>query len=211
MENLSRREKERKARRDGIIAAAEKVFCQRGYADASMDEIAREAQFTKRTVYQYFLNKDDLFFAVRLKGRKQLYDHLQSALAQGKSGFERIHLAAEAFHRFYLDFPDVFRLMNEAVHIQAEADAGPNQTELMRFGPGMFRELAKVIVEGKADGSIRPDLDARMAAPVIAFILTGFFRMLADAGDDFTGLLALDQGDFIRFALGLVDEAVRAR
>jgi TetR/AcrR family transcriptional regulator of autoinduction and epiphytic fitness len=44
-----------------IEAAAERVFIQFGYQKASMDKIASEAQVSKRTVYNHFSTKDELF------------------------------------------------------------------------------------------------------------------------------------------------------
>ncbi|WP_369693305.1 helix-turn-helix domain-containing protein [Acetobacterium wieringae] len=41
------------------MAVAEKIFGQNGFESASMDEIALEAQFTKRTLYQYFENNGE--------------------------------------------------------------------------------------------------------------------------------------------------------
>ena len=87
METLPRREKERQARQAEIVAAAEKIFCRRDYADASMDEIAKEAQFTKRTVYQYFTNKEDLYCAVALEGNKRFFARQQAAMAGGVLGW----------------------------------------------------------------------------------------------------------------------------
>ncbi|MGE5552056.1 MAG: hypothetical protein ACM3ZC_16215, partial [Bacteroidota bacterium] len=43
------------------------------------------------------------------------------------------------------------------------------------------------------------------------FVLIGFFRMLAEAGAEFTGLLSLEQQDFVRFTLDLLDDTLRPR
>ena len=51
-------------RRAKIVGAAKKVFLERGYELASMDQIAAEAGTTKRTVYAYFKNKQALFSAM---------------------------------------------------------------------------------------------------------------------------------------------------
>lgn len=47
-----------------ILAGASKVFVEDGYEGASMDRIAREAGVSKGTLYNYFANKDALFFAL---------------------------------------------------------------------------------------------------------------------------------------------------
>lgn len=52
------------AKRQAVIEAAERAFLEQGYADASMDGIAAEAGVSKRTVYNHFPSKQDLFQAV---------------------------------------------------------------------------------------------------------------------------------------------------
>ena len=60
---ISRREREKLARRRGILTAARKVFGARGYEGATLDEVAREAEFAKGTLYSYFDSKAELFAA----------------------------------------------------------------------------------------------------------------------------------------------------
>lgn len=52
-----------KARHDRIISAAEEVFFVRGFAAATMEEIAKSAGMSKRTLYKHFDNKEALFIA----------------------------------------------------------------------------------------------------------------------------------------------------
>jgi AcrR family transcriptional regulator len=56
---------ESKARtREGLIAAARRVFLERGFHAATLEEIADDAGYTKGAVYSNFVGKDDLFLAV---------------------------------------------------------------------------------------------------------------------------------------------------
>ena len=50
--------------RDRIIAAASKLFIERGARSVSMDEVAVEAGVARRTLFNYFASKDDLLWAV---------------------------------------------------------------------------------------------------------------------------------------------------
>lgn len=52
------------AKRQAVITAAEQIFLEQGYAAASMDGIAAAAGVSKRTVYNHFPSKQDLFQAV---------------------------------------------------------------------------------------------------------------------------------------------------
>jgi AcrR family transcriptional regulator len=51
-------------KRDLIVNAARSAFLNGGYADTSMDSIAKGAGVSIKTVYRHFENKDDLFVAV---------------------------------------------------------------------------------------------------------------------------------------------------
>lgn len=53
-----------KRKRDLIVSAAREAFLSGGYADTSMDSIAKGAGVSIKTVYRHFENKDDLFIAV---------------------------------------------------------------------------------------------------------------------------------------------------
>jgi AcrR family transcriptional regulator len=55
---------ERRDGREALLEAAAKVFAERGYRDASVDEIADEAGFSKGALYWHFDGKQDLFFAL---------------------------------------------------------------------------------------------------------------------------------------------------
>ena len=50
--------------RERLLDAAAEVFAEKGFAGASIDEIAERAGHTKGAVYSNFANKDDLFLAL---------------------------------------------------------------------------------------------------------------------------------------------------
>lgn len=211
MKKLSRREKEKLAREAAMVAAAEKLFAQHGFEHVSMDAIAKEAEFTKRTLYQYFSSKEDLYFAVILKGFKQLAVYCQTEVEKGQNGFEKLRLVSQAYYQFYKDFPETFRLMNYIGRVKTQAENVPKRQEFMQFDNQLFEGFARLIEEGKADGSIRADLDAMKGACTVAFVLTGFFYMLSETGKTFTKHFALDQEEFSLFALDLLSDALRAK
>jgi AcrR family transcriptional regulator len=56
-----RAEQKRSERRDAIVRAAERVFCARGYPDASIADVIDAAQISRGTFYLYFESKDALY------------------------------------------------------------------------------------------------------------------------------------------------------
>ena len=49
------------SKKEEVIKAAKELFSQYGYKKVSMDEIARKSKVTKKTIYTYFKDKNDLF------------------------------------------------------------------------------------------------------------------------------------------------------
>lgn len=62
---LTRRERERQERRRAMLEAARAVFAEKGYQNATLDEIAERAEFGKGTLYNYFEGgKEEILFAI---------------------------------------------------------------------------------------------------------------------------------------------------
>lgn len=57
-------DRRRQQTRDYLLSAAERVFAERGFHAATLDEVAAAAGFTKGAVYSNFKNKEDLFLAL---------------------------------------------------------------------------------------------------------------------------------------------------
>src|SRR5437764_15295448 len=55
---------ERRDARQELLRAAADVFAERGFRDASIDEVAERAGYSKGAVYWHFASKGDLFFAL---------------------------------------------------------------------------------------------------------------------------------------------------
>jgi len=51
-------------KRAAILAAAREEFLTQGFRETSMDRVAERAEVSKRTVYNHFASKEDLFYAI---------------------------------------------------------------------------------------------------------------------------------------------------
>jgi AcrR family transcriptional regulator len=72
MGTAERREREKEERRNSILDAAEKVFFSKGVREATMDDIAEEAEVSKGTIYLYFGSKEEVYLGIDLRALKIL-------------------------------------------------------------------------------------------------------------------------------------------
>lgn len=210
MENLNKREREKQMRENEIINAAERIFCKKGFEDAFMEEIAKEAEFSKRTVYQYFPNKEELYFAVILRGFKKLTLYLRDASENESTGLGKLEGCFKGFYKFYRDYPEILKLIGYLGYVKKKSDEdSKGRKEVMQLNYEIFNELGKVIKAGQEDRSISLDLDSQKSACGLIFLMTSFFNQLSVTGDTFTEAFSLDIEDFSFFTMDLLLKGIR--
>ena len=70
-------------RRESIIQAAIEVFGKKDFKTASISEIAQKAGIADGTIYQYFRNKEDLFFSIPIEKTNEFRGQLVRPVAVG--------------------------------------------------------------------------------------------------------------------------------
>ncbi len=75
------RERRLERTRSLLLDAAEEVFADKGFAPASLDDIARAAGYTKGAIYKHFATKEDLFFAVSDRYWRRYFDNFADVLS----------------------------------------------------------------------------------------------------------------------------------
>lgn len=155
-----RREREKEQRRNDIIDAAEKIFLKRGYAEATMDDISSEVELSKGTVYLYFNTKEELYFAVMIKGFNILVNLFKEAAEKEKSGADKLRAIGEAYIRFFKVYNADFRnlMFFEGKHLDFD-DNSPWVAEFEKVVADLFANLTNAIQIGISDRSIRKDIE----------------------------------------------------
>lgn len=89
---LSRRERDKLLRQADILRAAEHVFALKGYYEATMQDIAKEAQYATGTAYLYFKDKDALYLSLVEHKYKDLLSILREETAKVKTAREKLEI-----------------------------------------------------------------------------------------------------------------------
>lgn len=80
-----------------MVAAAERLFSERGYHGVSMDEIAAASGITKPMLYEYFGSKEGLFLACMERARATLFEAIGSAVRAVDDPQRALRAGIEAF------------------------------------------------------------------------------------------------------------------
>ena len=156
---ISRKQREREQRRNGLIDAAEKLFFEKGYDNVTMDEIADGAEVNKALLYYYFKNKEALFFAVDLRGVRILHEMYVKCSNLDIDGYTKVKAMIKSLFEFSKDYPDYFRIYRYARSERFQMSDNEDANELVDLTTGIWRIMVEAILQGMKDGTIRKDVD----------------------------------------------------
>jgi len=108
---VSRKDREKRFRRHEILAAAKTVFAEKGYDGAILEEIAERAEFSKATLYTYFKDKQDLFYAVLEDGLDRLFDSVKDIVGQDLPSLSKLRLIVKRAIEYMEEDRDFFRVL----------------------------------------------------------------------------------------------------
>ena len=98
---LPRRERERRQRRVDILRAAEGVFAVNGFHAASIEEIARAAEYATGTVYLYFKDKEALYIELFEEKIRELSETIRRQVEEVKDPLEALSTLVRARMEYF--------------------------------------------------------------------------------------------------------------
>jgi AcrR family transcriptional regulator len=146
-----------------IRSAALRVFAERGFGGASIDEIAQRAGLVKGSIYRYYLNKEELFRAVVESIGVTSIAKVDSVTSCELT--ERVVSAASA-----LSEPDVLkiaRLLLVEAHTFPDLSRGWQQ----RVVAPLIESVTEWVEQGQARGEIRPGDPFLQAFSILAPVI----------------------------------------
>ena len=198
------RKRNPEATRNSILDAAEALFVAKGFAAASLSEIAREAAVTKSLIHHHFGSKEALWDQCK-KRRMSHYAEVQRSLLEAgdEDHDDVLSRSIETFFRFLNDNPEFVRL-NVWMTLEDPRLSEASHPELFSMG-------AERMAEEQGRGNLRSDVPARhMLAMFISLCM--YWHMARDNGLlHLTGDSAQPDEEFLDSLLKVYFDGVRPR
>jgi AcrR family transcriptional regulator len=103
-----------------LLEAAETVFAELGYHDASIVKITEAAGVGQGTFYLYFSSKREIFDELVLDLNHRVRQAMTEAASQGETRADREQLGFAAFFRFTAEHPALYRIVRQAEFVSPE-------------------------------------------------------------------------------------------
>jgi AcrR family transcriptional regulator len=172
--------------RERIVAAALRVFGERGFHGATIADVVRESGLSVGAIYTYFKGKDDLFLATCDLASGRGLGELAARLPAGRTVAEKLAIAIG----FYFDTAegtasDEPGNADFLVQAWAQADEPATREMLRRRREQLAMAGEFLIQEGVARGELPPWIDAGAVARAYIALLDGMLLVRAEQAEGF--------------------------
>lgn len=171
------------ARREQILDAAYQVFASKGYATATIADVAQSLRLGHGTIYRYFDNKLDLFMAVIARILAQLAGALAGEGPQSSNTLQEYREQVVRIGNRLADMLDsdpalAKLLFYEAMGISAELD---EHIQTAFEAAGRITEL--FLQNGKSKGFLRADMDVEATSLAMNALMFEAGRRIVRSSD----------------------------
>jgi AcrR family transcriptional regulator len=178
---LSRREREKLARRSSILQAAREEFYLNGYQAATIDKIAERAELSKGTIYSYFDSKDELYVSALIDAFLELEKVLIAAASHDMPIDEKLKALYFAFVDHCMVHKEQLRL-GLYFYTQAARKNMPRHLidEIDDHTWKALNITIEAIQEGKDTGVLRDDVNPTDLAIISWRTAVGLLEMVIE-------------------------------
>lgn len=172
-------------RRNAMLEAACMVFAEKGYAHATVDEIAHRAEFGKGTLYNYFEGgKEDIFFAIF----DEIYDDFRHFIEASFTPEKMADCPVRDLFRefitscfvFFLDRQELFMMLIKEAHRMMFSDDKRKATFFLNHRDRVVQALAVPLDQAIKRGEIKPYPPRALAHMILGNINGCQMQMMLD-------------------------------
>lgn len=166
-----------------IAAAALRVFGERGFHRATVQDVVRESGLSVGAIYTYFSGKDELFLATCDMTAGQGLGELAARLAAGRTTAEKLAIGVGFFLDTIDALGDLPGIKTFLVQAWAEADREPAVREMLIRRREQLVTVGQMLIrEGMARGDLPPWIDVASVASGFSALLDGLLLQRLEEG-----------------------------
>lgn len=166
--------------RERILEAAEELFIRDGIDNVSISAIASGARIARKTLYEYFPNKQEIAWALMQTITDERTSNMEQPRILEGNGYQQIESFLHHLVNLLEAHPEHFRFISEFNNLYAR-EGDPTRVRQI-FGK-RGDPLIQMIHQGIADGSICPDVDADLLSAALLNLVSGMNSRFVLLGD----------------------------
>lgn len=149
-------------RQDDLRRAAATLFKERGYANVTLDDIAKSAGLNRATIYYYTSSKDEIFLDLAFDSMNLFVSEAEDIIGDTSSPIDKIKaFVVSLMDNYERSYPYLYVFMQEHLHTIRLSNSD-RQAQLLKLSHTVDDLLLRIVEAGIADGTLRNDLSPRI-------------------------------------------------
>ncbi len=195
--------------KDNISSAADRLFAEHGINKTTMDEIAREAQYSKATLYVYFKSKDEIFYYIVLKAMNMLHERFQNILNSHDGIHETYSAVCNQLADFCEENPLYFQSILETIASDEESrKRTPILDEIYLIGETLNDDVEIVMKRGIEQGVFRDNLPSVSTGLIQWAALSGIVSFANKKQNYILQRMGMTRKQFLQFGFQMMFQSV---
>ena len=146
--------------KNNIIESAKKLFNTKGVEQTTMDDIAKEADYSKSTIYVYFKSKDEIYYSIAGEYMNLLKERLEDCTIKLEDSEDCYYKICNTIFKFQQQYPLYFETLIGEINVDPQQLKQDNiLKEIYNTGEEINNIISRVLQFGIDNQFIRKDIE----------------------------------------------------
>ncbi|MBI9108209.1 MAG: TetR/AcrR family transcriptional regulator [Spirochaetales bacterium] len=202
MTKEERRDRERELKREMILDTAEKLIFAEGFEQINFNDIAAASGYTRRSIYLYFKDRDDVFYHIVLRGQKLLLEYLKSAEETHLSGGNTVDTFCDAIFKLAKEYPEYFEMillyeLRKHDYSIKYSDTDDIKSACQNISVDYGEIVTKAVGRDIETGRLKSRLSAGQMMLVFWGQIFGFMQIIIQRSENFSDIYGIEREDLL--------------
>ncbi len=198
--------------RTNIIRAAEKLFLEKGIESTTMDNIAKEAEYSKATIYVYFKNKEEIISSITLISMKMYLNTITEAIAQSTDIYQQYFDLCYSLVNLHRDYPFYYECLLREINVDIDLEETPKvYREIYNAGEEINKVIGSMLEKGIKSGIIRSDIHIIETVFLLWAGISSVIRMAVEKEKYLSKFFGITKENFLQYSFETLLKSILAK
>lgn len=180
--------------RKKILESAGRLFAEKGFEAATIEDISVASEYSRRTVYAYFRSKEDILHSLICEGLSELKSAAEEISSREMGFEERCRKIFDAMGIFYARYPAAAEIINGFKPCSEDtSEPSPAIREIFTLGEDINSCLGGFIRSGIQSGYVRSDTVPELTVYILWSEISAFYGLMQCKGKFICGQMSISE------------------
>ena len=187
--------------RNKILKTSEKLFLEKGFSQTTISDISNASEYSRRTIYSYYLSKEDILHNIIAKALEKLKLDIEKTL-DGKNGFIAQYMdICNAIYNYQTNSPIAFESIEKNSTDKIDLNnVSPAVKKIFSLGSEINELLSLYIQKGISQGLVYEDILPMQTVYILYSSISSAIALVQSKGDFISKTFLMTKEEFLNYS-----------